>query len=160
MADPVPFGDIEKKHLVRLGYGLALHKMAHIDAAIRKDHFCRGREFFRALLPTASPARYVANRNGRSFQQRLNGKFRHRSFSRSSEPEQECSTHLSEAALGEWHLLSSFGLTIVVALAAQSISHFSITVRGSLATARYSNRTQWQLECRRLSRRGKAPSTT
>ena len=62
MADPVAFGGVEKQHLVRLGYGLILPNMPHIDAAIRKHQFRGGRELFRTLsrqLPWQYTSRIV-----------------------------------------------------------------------------------------------------
>jgi hypothetical protein len=51
--------------------------MPHIDAAIRKHHLCGGRALFRTLLSTVAQAAHVIDSNSGSFQQRLNGKFRH-----------------------------------------------------------------------------------
>ena len=68
MADPIPFGGVEKEHLVGLGYGLIFTKMAYIDAAIWKDQFRSGRRLFRTLMPAAAPAVHVSNRNRRRVQ--------------------------------------------------------------------------------------------
>ena len=76
MADPVAFGGVEKQHLIRLGDGLIMAQVAHINAAIRKHQLC-GRALFRTLM-RQPPWQYdVSDRNGWRFQQRSSGKFRH-----------------------------------------------------------------------------------
>jgi hypothetical protein len=91
VADPITFGGVEKQRLVRLGDGLVTTQPPHIDAAIRKHQLCVGRALFRALATGTALAVHIPDRYGRSFQQRLNGKFRHefsfRCSTRQSDPE-------------------------------------------------------------------------
>src|SRR5580700_4135934 len=77
MAHPITFVGVEKQHLVCLGYGLVVPNMAHVDTAIRKNKFGRGCPLFRTLVPAPALAVDVPNRNGRRFQQKLNGNFRY-----------------------------------------------------------------------------------
>ncbi len=77
MAHPITFAGVEKQHLVCLGYGLVVPNMTHVDAAIRKNKFCRGCPLFRTLVSAPALAAHVPNRNGRRFQQKLNGDFGH-----------------------------------------------------------------------------------
>jgi hypothetical protein len=83
VADPIAFGRVEKQHLVCLGYSLVTPNMPYVDTTIRKHQLRSGRALFHALVPTAALAVRLRNRNRRSFQQRVNGKFRHRFYFRS-----------------------------------------------------------------------------
>src|SRR5262249_27954251 len=93
VADPVTFGGVEKQRLVRLGDGLVTTQPPYIDAAIRKYQLCVGRALFRALAAGTALAVHVPDRNGWSFQQRLNGKFGHELCSR-------CSARHSDPTVG------------------------------------------------------------
>jgi hypothetical protein len=77
MADPVAFGRIEEQHLVGLGDGLVAAEMAHEDAAIRKHQMRGAGAFFGALMLAIALAAYIAHRDGRRLQQRLDGDLGH-----------------------------------------------------------------------------------
>src|SRR5262249_54221361 len=74
---PVALVRIEEQHLVRIRYSLVTSKVAHEDAAVRKDQFRGRRVLFRALFPAVALAAHLSDRDGRRFQQRKRGKFRH-----------------------------------------------------------------------------------
>ena len=78
VTDPVAFESIEEQHLVRFGYGLVMSNVPQVDATIRKDQLRRSRALFGALMPAATPAVCVPNRNSQRIQQRLDVELRHR----------------------------------------------------------------------------------
>src|ERR1700679_773897 len=73
--DPVTFGGVEKQYLVCLGYRMMVPNMTHINAAIGKHQLCGCRALLHALVTTTAQTQCVPDRNRRSVQQRVNGKF-------------------------------------------------------------------------------------
>ena len=77
MTDAVAFRVIEKQNLVRLRNGLIASQVTHKNAAIWKYELRGSRRLFRAFVAATPLAVNIADGDGGSLEERLNGDFGH-----------------------------------------------------------------------------------